>query len=435
MMERGLESYAGKRVLLLQGPVGPFFARLAADLRAAGADVLKINFNAGDWLFYPRRAVNYRGSMEAWPAWLEAQLRRQHVDAIFLFGDCRPVHEAARVVATSLGIPVGVFEEGYVRPDYVTLEPFGVNGHSRLPRDPAAYTEELPVPAVRYPVGNAYWWMVHWGFWYFTVGALGKVLFPQYVHHRPLKIGEAWPWVRSVWRKQWYRWKEKGLQEQLTGPFSRRFYLAPLQVFNDAQVTVHAEVEGVEGFIRETLESFAAHAPADTVLVFKHHPMDRGYRDYSRLIHAVARAAGVPGRVLYIHDQHLPSLLDHARGVVVVNSTVGLSALHHGAPTIVCGHALYDMPGLTYQGELSQFWREASACPPDPALYRRFRTHLLAHTQVNGSFYRPLALPGLRAGLWFGGAVAPLEGPREEPRDDWAAAHNLHVGDTPPVSG
>ena len=51
MLSEGLEQFSGKRVLLLQGPVGPFFALLAQDLREAGAEVFKVNFNAGDCLF------------------------------------------------------------------------------------------------------------------------------------------------------------------------------------------------------------------------------------------------------------------------------------------------------------------------------------------------------------------------------------------------
>jgi capsular polysaccharide export protein len=128
MIDQGLRTFSGKRVLLLQGPVGPFFARLARDLRAVDAEVFKVNFNAGDWFFYRRDALNYRGKMDAWPAWFEAQLRRLDIDVVFLFGDCRPVHQAAHRVATALGVEVGVFEEGYVRPDYITLERSGVNG-------------------------------------------------------------------------------------------------------------------------------------------------------------------------------------------------------------------------------------------------------------------------------------------------------------------
>lgn len=403
MIDQGLQTFSGKRVLLLQGPVGPFFARLAKDLRAAGADVFKVNFNAGDWFFFPRGAINYRGTMEAWPQWFEAQLRRLDIDVVFLFGDCRPIHQAAHSVATALGVEVGVFEEGYIRPDYITLERSGVNGFSRLPRVAQAYSRQVARPQPAVPVGNAYWSMVHCGFWYFTVGWLGRPLFPHYVHHRPLTILEALPWLRSVWRKQLYRLKERGLQQALTGEHGRRFFLAPLQVFNDAQMRVHAQFDDVEDFITSTVHSFAQHAPADTLLVFKHHPMDRGYRDYARTIHALARELQVSERVLYIHDQHLPTLLDHALGVVVVNSTVGLSALFHGAPTKVCGRALYDMPGLTYQGPLDTFWTEAAAHKPDPALYSRFRSHLIAATQLNGSFYKRIPSIDSASGVVWGG--------------------------------
>jgi capsular polysaccharide export protein len=92
------------------------------------------------------------------------------------------------------------------------------------------------------------------------------------------------------------------------------------------------------------------------------------------------------------------------RGVVVVNSTVGLSALHHGAPTKVCGNALYDIPGLTFQGTLDQFWSDAPGAKPDRQLYVRFRDHLISKTQINGSFYKPIEQAGTCTGLVWGGA-------------------------------
>jgi capsular polysaccharide export protein len=165
---------------------------------------------------------------------------------------------------------------------------------------------------------------------------------------------------------------------------------------------VHADFEGIEHFIEDTLHSFAKHGPGDALLIFKHHPMCRGYKDYTALIKRFAQEAGIARYVRYIHDQHLPSLLDHARGVVVINSTVGLSALHHGAPTKVCGNALYDMPGLTYQGTLDDFWKAAPDAKPDAELNRQFRNHLITNTQLNGSFYKPLKLPGSCAGLVWG---------------------------------
>lgn len=400
MLKQGLQQFAGKRLLLLQGPVGPFFARLAQDLRQAGAQVDKVNFNAGDWIFYPRGALYYRGTLQDWPSWFEALIKRLRIDVVLLFGDCRPIHCAAHAIALQQGLEIGVFEEGYVRPDYVTLERFGVNGHSKLSRQPDHYKTKLPASKKR-EVGNAYWHMVWCSVWYFGFGALGKPWFRHYRHHRPLTILEALPWARSVWRKQWYRWIEQGVHTQLTtsGEGKIHFFLAPLQVFNDAQITEHSDFETVQHFIETTLCSFAQHAPADTWLVFKHHPMDRGHRDYAALIRRLAQQSVVAGRVLYIHDQHLPSLLDHARGVVIVNSTVGLSALHHGAPTKVCGNALYDMPGLTWQGALDDFWCAAPTAKPNRGLYQRFQNHLVAATQLNGSFYKPMKLSSSSTGL------------------------------------
>ena len=86
----GIESFAGARVLLLQGPVGPFFARFARDLAAVGARVSSIVFNGGDWLFQPRARV-WRGPMADWPDWLAAHLADEAIDVVFLFGDCRPI--------------------------------------------------------------------------------------------------------------------------------------------------------------------------------------------------------------------------------------------------------------------------------------------------------------------------------------------------------
>lgn len=399
MIGHGIQMFSGKRVLLLQGPVGPFFSRLARDLRNEGAQVYKVNFNAGDWFFYSRGALNYRGTMEGWPAWLTILVRQLEIEVILMFGDCRPVHQAARAIALQQGLEIGVFEEGYIRPDYITLERFGVNAYSRLSRDPEYYRgKPLPV-SEKIAVGNTYWAMVWCGFWYFFSGALGKPWFRHYQHHRPLTLLEALPWARAIWRKYWYRWVERGAQQQLTIQWKNRYFLVPLQVFNDGQIIRHSGFAGIESFIVATLHSFARHGPAETLLVFKHHPMDRGYRDYTKLIRYWAEQAGIGQRVRYLHDQHLPSLLSHARGVVVINSSVGLSALYHGKPTVVCGAALYDMPGLTYQQGLDRFWTMVDQAAPDPALYQYFRDYLIATTQLNGSFYKPLRLPGSFSGL------------------------------------
>src|SRR5438874_5238200 len=114
------DTLPAKRVLLLQGPVGPFFRRLAKLLQAAGAEVHKVNFNGGDCLFYPTDAITWRGHPGDWPQFLARLLEQRRIDIVLLFGDCRPIHRVARAVAQQHGVKVGAFEEGYLRPNFIT---------------------------------------------------------------------------------------------------------------------------------------------------------------------------------------------------------------------------------------------------------------------------------------------------------------------------
>ena len=384
--------FHGRRVLLLQGPVGPFFARLARRLQEAGArHVQKVNFNGGDWLFSPCGALNYRGSMALWPEALRRHVDEHSIDTLVLYGDCRPIHRAAHELAERMGLTVWVFEEGYVRPNYITLERSGVNMRSTLPRDPAFYRalpEDLldTVPPER-PVRHAFAYSALWAVLYYLAAAALRSWFARYEHHRPLTLREALPWLCSIVRKPLYRRRERDLTDKLSGELSGRFFLLPLQVGTDAQVVVHSDFDSVAHCIEAVTSSFAASAAAGEVLVIKHHPMDRGAHDYGGLIRRLAAQHQLAGRLFYIHDQHLPTLLDHAKGVVVINSTVGMQALHHGTPVITLGQALYDLPELTYQGRLDAFWRQAPQSPPDADLYRRFRGYLVRTTLLNGSFY------------------------------------------------
>jgi len=407
MVKNGLSIFKGKRVLLLQGPVGPFFRRLAEDMERAGAQVFKVNFNGGDWLFYPAGAFNFRGHMEAWPKYFNTLLDQLNVDMVMLYGDCRPIHKVARQIAHSREIEIGVFEEGYLRPDFITLERFGANNHSLISRNPVFYANFPAQPTYRtVPLGNTYWHTVLWAvLYYFAAGLLG-LWFLLYKHHRPLSWLESIPWARSVWRKGYYSIKESGVLSRLSGELRGDYFLMPLQVHNDAQLHVHSDYGSIVEFIDAVITSFAQHAPQDTALVIKHHPMDRGYHDYTELIRKRTREHGLHGRCFYIHDQHLPTLLNHSRGVVVINSTVGLSALHSGTALKVCGKAIYDMPGLTFQGPLDDFWQRARQAVPDVLLLQQFNNYLVQHTQINGSFYKRLPVIASKTGLnWKASAV------------------------------
>ena len=81
----------------------------------------------------------------------------------------------------------------------------------------------------------------------------------------------------------------------------------------------------------------------------------------------------------------MPELLTHAKAVVTINSTAGISALVHNKPLKVMGNALYDIKGMTYQGHLHQFW--TANFKPDMKLFKKFREYLLENTQINAVYY------------------------------------------------
>ncbi len=434
-------SFSGKRVLFLQGPVGPFFWNLAKDLRGKGAQVFKFNFNAGDWLFYPRGARSFKGKLADWPRLLEAFLREHKIDVVLLFGDCRPVHACVRGLAQELGCSLGVFEEGYLRPDYVTFEPVGVNGNSEFAQSLAPWLAQqallsdatkpvstLPVPATK-GVGNTFWHAAMWGMAYFFAAWVGQWFWNNSLHHRRMTVLDAPWWWLSFGRKAWYKVKQRGIQEHLCTAKQKQFFLVPLQVYNDAQISVHSDFDSVCNFADYVMRSFSkalatelqegvpngGESIKDAILVFKHHPMDRGHRHYGRVLERLCQRFDLQGKVLYIHDQHLPSLLKATRGVVVVNSTVGLSALGHGAPVKVCGTALYNIPGLTFQGRLRQFWHFAGHAAPDTQELQRFKSALIRRTQINGSFYRKLSGLEWECGIALDGQMAERLWPQEIP--------------------
>lgn len=392
--QRRLAEYAGKRVLLLQGPMGPFFRELAQELRALGATVFKINFNAGDWWFYRHNAIAFRGSFEAWPFFLRDLLLKENIEAVMLFGDCRPIHEMACRITAQLRRDVRVFEEGYLRPCYITMDRFGVNGWTSLP-DASGFYAALPEDAQHRPLalGPAFWATARHAVQYAVAMRLGRPWFKAYQHHRPMGWGELAAWARGGLRKWVYRFRERGLAEQLAGPLRKRYFLVPLQVATDSQIQFHSAFDNVGQFIDEVVASFASHADPCDHLVIKHHPMDRGHHDYRQQLRRLAETHQLGDRLVYLHDQPLPPLLKGAAGVVVINSTVGMSALHFSAPTKVCGAAVYNLRGLTYQGTLDSFWRAARQCKPDKLLLSKFRSYVIEHTQLVGSFYKPLPRP------------------------------------------
>lgn len=365
--------------------MGTFFCRFATFLMEQGKQVRKINFNAGDALFYCHKDKmdNYRGTVADFDTFISQIIEQYHIDAVVCFNDCRPYHAVASRVTSELGVSFFVFEEGYLRPDYITLEEHGINGYSRLNPDLIeGFDKANDKPNY---TANRFWRLCVASMVYYLVVFIGQWRYPHYEHYRGLSIWqEMRAWLIAPVRKLCRYLPDKHLQHRLINQ-GDNFYLVSLQVHNDSQITHHSDYEDVRAFITEVLDSFAKCAPKGTKVLFKHHPLDRGHRDYRSFIDRTARSFGIEGRVLYGCDMHLPSLIRASIGMITINSTTGLQSIYHQKPTKIMGRALYDVKGLTDQKSLDEFW--GNPTPPNREFYLKFREYLIEQTQLNGSFY------------------------------------------------
>lgn len=382
--------------LLLQGVASPFFSELEKALNSDGHQALKVNFCGGDLLsgrFFSTalKHTNFRGKLSELPEFYSQIFERHQITDIVLFGDTRPVHLPAIKIAKEKNLNIHVFEEGYLRPNWVTLDNGGVNAHSSLPKDPdwfLKYNEEhrLKIPNSK-PTGGGLLIRGWHDIRYHIAKMLLKPYFPHYRSHRPdSALMEYWGFLRRIPAVHLYYSKKSKKQIDAVINSQQDFYVLPLQLGADSQIRVHSNIKSITDFIQTCIKSFAKNAPKNSLLVIKNHPLDPWFVDYPKVIaEAIKEYTISPYRVVFLEAGDLVTLLKKAKGTVLINSTVGTSSLSFNCPVIALGDAIYNMPGLTFQGTIDHFWTQA--IPPNKVLFEAFHHAVIAQTQINGSFY------------------------------------------------
>lgn len=391
---RGMMQLSGKdrRFLFLQGPHGPFFHRLGRHLTAAGAEVWRVGFNRGDRAFWfsGDSFIPWRGQAADWPASVAALMADKGITDLVLYGDTRPIHAQAVQAARAAGITVHVFEEGYLRPYWVTYERGGSNGHSRLMELTVAEMRralegaemELPDAPARWGDmrqhmfwGALYHWFVLTGFWDFR----------NFRPHRRLTVAqEFWLYCKRLALMPLHRWERALATWRIThGGFP--YHLVLLQLEHDASFQMHSPFSTMTEFLAVVMEGFAKGAAPHHHIVFKAHPLEDGRVPVAREIRRLARLHGVEGRVHFVRGGKLARLLNHARSAVTVNSTAGQQVLWRGLPLKTFGAAVYAKPEFVSVQPLPDFFAQPRR--PDSRAYRDYRHYLLETSHVAGGFY------------------------------------------------
>lgn len=378
--------------LFLQGPHGPFFTRLAHVLRTAGAATWRVGFNAGDRAFWFHRPsyIAFRAPLAAWPEFCRRLIADKAVTDIVLYGDTRPIHAEAIATAHAAGITVHVFEEGYLRPHWVTYERDGSNGHSRLMglsidamRRALARTEPRQTDA------PGHWGdmrqHVFYGALYHGFVMAGRRAYPGFAPHRALPISREFRLYLRRLLLMPAHWAERVLASARVRGGGFPYHLVLLQLEHDASFQRHGPFASMTDFLAFCIESFARGALPHHHLVFKAHPLEDGRVPVRAEITRLAKLHKLTGRVHFVRGGKLATLLDPARSAVTVNSTAGQQVLWRGLPLRALGQAVYGKPELVSSQPLAEFF--ARPARPDTGAYRNYRQYLLETSQVPGGFY------------------------------------------------
>jgi capsular polysaccharide export protein len=173
----------------------------------------------------------------------------------------------------------------------------------------------------------------------------------------------------------------------------KSFFLFPLQLSGDYQIRSHSPFPDMRAAAAYVMESFARQAADDAHLLIKAHPFDTALTNWRLFISRRSRRLGIGGRVHFVDGGQLDQLAAETAGMVCVNSTSATLALAAGRPVCTLGEAIYNVPGLTFDRHLDEFWMDP--VPPEPGLYGAFRRVLVDRCLVRGGIASETAVKTL----------------------------------------
>jgi capsular polysaccharide export protein len=361
-------------------------------LRAAGAQVWRVGFNAGDraFWFHPQSFLPYKGTPQQWPDEIARVLDARKATDIVLYGDTREIHVEAIKAAHARGLRVHVFEEGYIRPFWVTYERDGSNGNSRLmDMSIKDMQSALALSDMEAPLPPAHWGdmrhHVFYGALYHWFVMFRNRAFRNFKPHRGLSVTREFRlYLRRLLLMPFHSLDRRRATWRIRrGGFP--YHLALLQLEHDSSFQKHSPFATMTDFLSEIISGFASGAPRHHHLVVKAHPLEDGRVPLRREVRRLAAQHGITNRVHYVRGGKLAELLNEARSAVTVNSTAGQQVLWRGIPLKVFGSAVYAKPEFVSDQPLVDFF--AGAARPDSKAYKDYRRFLLETSQVPGGFY------------------------------------------------
>ena len=252
------------RVVLLQGPVGPFFRRLHRFLERHGFEVLRICFDAGDRFFACGTECHvYSGGRQEWESWFSEFVSLADPDHVVY------LRRRARDPSCS------PLRRGSVRSQRDRARRRLYPSRDSSPWSEAPTTPLRPLPgSCRRTVSMPSRWICRGPISRASAAcaftALSTTRFAcssaagrnrELFHRRFNILHEAFAWVRNYWRRAMHLRRNFSAIERLLEHHHGQYFIVPLQVAADSQMAQAARGWNSVRLIDAVLASFAQHAP------------------------------------------------------------------------------------------------------------------------------------------------------------------------------
>lgn len=226
-------------------------------------------------------------------AGLRSRLQQSNPRAVFVWNGERSRRRALARAARDLGLPTLVFENAPI-PGRLTIDPAGVNARASIPRDPQFFRDWARARTT-----------TEWR-------REGEAL----VARKPLKPVEGEP-----------------------AAIPEKYIFLPLQVATDTQILANSRwVPSIREMLLAAIREIPR-LPEGWALVVKEHPS-------CRIKNAEVLREHAQSRLIVSSVEDTFSLVRGARGVLTLNSSVGLQSFFFDKPVCVLGDAFYRQPGL-----------------------------------------------------------------------------------------
>ena len=340
---QNLESKVRKsrRVLLLQGPVGPFFSNLQIAFENALFETKRVLFHSADALHASRHnTVRVSGDIQSWESWIQSEFDNNRPDAVVFFGSNRPAHKVAREVARKMGVEVIALEEGYLRPGYITCELGGNNQHSPLLNWKPSYRYREPKKPLS--LRTSFFMMCIWGAVYYIWREFTGKRQEQDFYHRHTKgvVYEGASWANHIFRSLLAKLKERWLISRIVSSYAGNYILVPLQTPPDSQLKSASRGWSNDKLVQEILHARKIGAGHE-IIVFRTHPLDMKSNEIASYIRKMAKDLDISDSVVVIRSGAIGKLTKRSSGMIVINSTSAFFAIFHCIPVLVLGDAVY----------------------------------------------------------------------------------------------